>query len=162
MTKQDLNQILATSEVTVMLQSTQDILRQAADDLDYDVMNAIYEVRESIEKALDLIDEYRDRMSPIIGTEGSEAEEINKSSKGGLTMTKQDLNQILATSEVTVMLQSTQDILRQAADDLDYDVMNAIYEVRESIEKALDLIDEYRDRMSPIIVAACEEEKSKC
>ena len=77
-------------------------------------------------------------------------------------MTKQDLNQILATSEVTVMLQSTQAVLGRAADDLDYDVLNAIYEVRESIEKALDLIDEYRDRMSPIIVAACEEEKSKC
>lgn len=77
-------------------------------------------------------------------------------------MTKKDINQVLATTAVSVMLESTQNVLGEAVDDLDMEVMNAVYEVRESIDKAMDIIAEYRERVQPVFMAACDKEESKC
>lgn len=77
-------------------------------------------------------------------------------------MTKQDLKQLESTTAAIVAMQSADSVLSDIVDELDSDVMNAVYEVRESIEKAVDVITDYIERTRPVFMAACEEEKSKC
>ena len=77
-------------------------------------------------------------------------------------MTKKDLKQLESTIAAIAVMQSVDDVLSDIVDELDSDVMNAVYEVRESIEKAMDIINDYAERTKPIFMAACDEEKSKC
>ena len=77
-------------------------------------------------------------------------------------MTKQDLKQLESTTAALVAMHSADSVLSDIVDELDSDVMNAVYEVRESIEKAMDIITDYIKRTRPVFIAECEEEKSKC
>lgn len=77
-------------------------------------------------------------------------------------MTKQDINQLQATTAAMVILESATSVLGDIVDELDSDVMNAVYEVRESIGEALDVIEDYKKRIVPVLLAACDEEESKC
>lgn len=77
-------------------------------------------------------------------------------------MTKQDLKQWESTTAAIVAMHSADSVLSDVVDELDSDVMNAVYEVRESIEKAMDIIADYMERTRPVFIAECEEEKSKC
>lgn len=77
-------------------------------------------------------------------------------------MTKQDLKQLESTTAAIVAMQSADSVLSDIVDELDSDVMNAVYEVRESIETAVNVITDYIERTRPVFMAACEEEKSKC
>lgn len=77
-------------------------------------------------------------------------------------MTKKDLKQLESTIAATVIMKSADDILSDIVDELDSDVMNAVYDVRESIETAMNVIDDYVNRTQHIFMAACNEEESKC
>lgn len=77
-------------------------------------------------------------------------------------MTKKDLKQLESTVAAIVAMKSADGVLSDIVDELDSDVMNAVYEVRESIETAMDVITDYMERTRPVFVAACDEEKSKC
>lgn len=77
-------------------------------------------------------------------------------------MTKQDLKQLESTTAAIVAMHSADSVLSDIVDELDSDVMNAVYEVRESIETAMDVITDYMKRTRPVFVASCDEEESKC
>lgn len=77
-------------------------------------------------------------------------------------MTKKDLKQLESTVAAIVAMKSADSVLSDVVDELDSDVMNAVYEVRESIETAMDVITDYMERTRPVFVAACDEEESKC
>lgn len=77
-------------------------------------------------------------------------------------MTKQDLKQLESTTAAIVAMHSADSVLSDIVDELDSDVMNAVYEVRESIEKAMDIIADYMKRTRPVFIAECEEGESKC
>lgn len=77
-------------------------------------------------------------------------------------MTKKDLTQMEATIASMIAMNSADTVLSDIVDELDSDVMNAVYEVRESIETAMDVIQDYIERTRPIFIAACDEEESKC
>lgn len=77
-------------------------------------------------------------------------------------MTKQDLKQWESTTAAIVAMQSAETVLSVIVDDLDSDVMNAVYEVRESIDTAVDVIMDYIERTRHVFMAACDEEESKC
>ena len=77
-------------------------------------------------------------------------------------MTKQDLKQLESTTAAIVATRSADSVLSDIVDELDSDVMNAVYEVRESIETAMDVITDYMKRTRPVFVASCDEEESKC
>lgn len=74
-------------------------------------------------------------------------------------MTKQDLKQLESTTAAIVAMHSADSVLSDIVDELDPDVMNAVYEVRESIETAMDVITNYMKRTRPVFMAACDEEK---
>lgn len=77
-------------------------------------------------------------------------------------MTKKDLKQMESTVAAIVAMNSADTVLSDVVDELDTDVMNAVYEVRESIEKAMDIIHDFIERTRPVFVAACDKEESKC
>ena len=77
-------------------------------------------------------------------------------------MTKQDLKQLESTTAAIVVMHSADSALSDIVDELDSDVMNAVYEVHESIETAMDVITDYMKRTRPVFVASCDEEESKC
>ena len=60
-------------------------------------------------------------------------------------MTKQDLKQVESTTAALVAMHSADSVLSDIVDELDSDVMNAVYKVRESIEKAMDIITDHMD-----------------
>lgn len=77
-------------------------------------------------------------------------------------MTKKDLKQLESTIAAIAAMKAADTVLSDIVDELDSDVMNAVYEVREAIETAMDVIADCVERTRPIFVAACDEEKSKC
>lgn len=77
-------------------------------------------------------------------------------------MTKKDLKQLESTIAAIVAMKSADTVLSDIVDELDSDVMNAVYEVRESIETAMGVIADYMERERHVFIDACEEEESKC
>lgn len=77
-------------------------------------------------------------------------------------MTEQDLKQLESTTAAIVAMNSAESVLSDIVDELDSDVMNAVYEVLESIEDAMGIIADYMERSRPVFIAECEKEKSKC
>lgn len=77
-------------------------------------------------------------------------------------MTKKDLKQLESTIAAIVAMKSADTVLSDIVDEVDSDVMNAVYEVRESIETAMDVISDYMDRERHVFNEVCEDGESKC